>query len=380
MPLNINTPSVIAAESLAILQNELIIGSLLYRDRTADFTQKSSGWAVGDTIDVKTPTEFQVDDFTTTINKQSIRDSKTSFQIERHLDISSDITSKQRKLQLSDLSREVIQPAMAAMAQEVDLHLGTKMTQGRGLYSSADLFGTPADVALARKAATEGKISKNNRLAFLDLDLEAKLLGATWFNQSQTRGADGELALRNGEMGRAMGMSFFSSINLPTDVQSVGNGAGVTVNAGNQNDLIGLSALPTTATTGTFNAGDVIQIAGVQYKFIVASQVLAGATSIPLVDPIDTLIPDAAAITAVPSAANAAFQGVICNPNSYAWAAPPLDNPGDKVSAAVATVNGMSVRFVEGYDQITKEFIWSWDMLIGARLWDRRGSLTLRQQ
>jgi len=376
----LNTAAVIAAESMRVLEHELVIGSLLYRDRTQDFTQKSNGWAVGDTIDVKTPTEYEVDSFSGTINKQDTRDSKTSFAIEDHLDLSTGITSQQRKLDLSDLTREVIQPAMAAFSQKIDVHLATKMLEGRGLYSSTALFETAADVALGRKSANNQKIAKQNRIALLDYDVEADLLGANWFNQSQTRGADGEASLRNGEMGHVMGMSFFSSANMPSDTHSNGDGAGVTDNASSTLNVIGSQNLITDATTGTFEAGDHILVAGVTHPFVVATQTTATATSIPLVDPIDQLIPDGAAITVVSSGnANDVFHGVITNPNTYAWAAPPLDNPGDKVSAAVATINGMSIRFVEGYDQDTKEFVWSWDMLIGARCWDRRGTIQLRK-
>jgi len=377
----LNTPAVIAAESMRVLEHELVIGSLLYRDRTQDFTQKSNGWAVGDSIDVKTPTEYEVDSFSGTINKQDTRDSKTSFSIEDHLDLSTGVTSQERKLELSDLTREVIQPAMAAFAQKIDVHLGTKMLEGRGLYSSDTLFETAADVAQARKAANNQKVSKQNRIALLDYDIEADLLGANWFNQSQTRGADGEASLRNGEMGNVMGMSFFSSANMPSDTSAAtaGDGVGVTDNASSTLNVIGSANLITDSTTGTFRAGDAIVVAGVTHPFIVATETAATATSIPLVDPIDQLIPDGAAITVVPTGNSAAFHGVITNPNTYAWAAPPLDNPGDKVSAAVMTVNGMSIRFVEGYDQDTKEFIWSWDMLIGARCWDRRGTIQLRK-
>lgn len=374
------TPQIVVAESISILQHELIIGSLLYRDRTSDFTTKSEGWAVGDTVSVKTPTEFEVNDFTSTIVKQDIKDSKTEFKIERHLDISSGVTSKQRKLNLSDMSREVIQPAMAAFAQEIDEHLATKMLEGRGLYSSDTLFATAADVAQSRKVANAQKVSKQNRIAFLDSTLEANLLGQEWFNQSQTRGGDGEMALRNGEMGRVMGMNFFASENMPSDLQTPGvAGVGVTDNGSSTLNAIGTADLITDATTGAFAAGDAIVVAGVTHPMIVKTATAATATTIPLVDPIDQLIPDGAAITIVPSGTNAAFHGVITNPNSYAWAAPPLDNPGDKVSAAVMTINGMSIRFVEGYDQDTKEFIWSWDMLLGARCWDRRGTIILRE-
>ncbi|MGW8179104.1 MAG: hypothetical protein ACWGQW_10115, partial [bacterium] len=77
-------------------------------------------------------------------------------------------------------------PAAYRLAESVDLYVGTKILQAAGLYISADLFATAADVALARKYSTIQQLDMN-RFCLCNLDLEAKMLGQTWFNQSQTR-------------------------------------------------------------------------------------------------------------------------------------------------------------------------------------------------
>jgi len=291
-------PSKIAQEALIHLEDALVIAPLCAMDKTSEFTNRANGWKVGDTVSFRTHGEYEVTEFSTAIAPQSIRTSTRAMQIEKHFDISVELTSREMALDLDSFSEQVIRPSMYALAEKCDIYLGTKILQGAGLYASDSLLGDAADIANARKAAILQQLSMN-RYNLIDLDLEAKLLGQTWFNQSQTRGAAGESTLANGTMGRVMGMDWFSSIAFPTNTVAhtcgagtalVNNGAG-----GNTNNRIGDTTLTIDGgSAGVFNAGDRLHIAGARRPVIVktTTAALTGVTAVALVDPITEVIAD----------------------------------------------------------------------------------------
>jgi len=374
-------PSIIAAEALTHLEDALVIAPLCAKDKTSDFTNKSNGWKVGDSVSFRTNGEYAVDEFSSTISTQPISSSTRSMTIEKHYDISVEVTARESALDLDSFVDQVIRPATYKLAEKVDTHVGTKLLQGAGAYYSTGLFNDAADIAQARKTAILQQLAMN-RFCLVDLDLEATLLGQTWFNQSQTRGGDGERTLRNAEMGRVMGMDWYSSIAFPTEASAstVGTYVSTTDNAAGANNKIGDSVLVTDgcgASALTLVAGDRIMIAGVRRPLIctdtVANAGSGGSTTLNLTlqDPITEVIPDGAAVTVIASGKDVQHHGVIMDDRSLAVAFPMLDLPEDRV-AATASNNGVSIRIVKGYDLSSKTTTMSLDLLVGAFALDPR--------
>lgn len=367
-------PSIIAAEALTHLEDALVIAPLCAKDKTSDFTNKANGWKVGDTVSFRTNGEYTVDEFSSTISAQPISNSVRAMEIEKHFDISVQVTAAEATLDLDSFVEQVIRPATYKLAESVDSYLGTKILHGAGGYYSTALFETAADIAAARKAAILQQLSMN-RFCLVDLDIEATLLGQTWFNQSQTRGADGETTLRNADMGRVMGMDFYSSIAFPTESAAATVGTLVTTTNSATLNLIGSSTLTIDAAGSalTLVAGDRIAIAGVRRPLVVKTAVAdcTATTSVALVDPITEIIPDAAAVTVLASGKDVQHHGAIFDDKSLAIAFPMLDLPEDRV-AATASNNGVSIRIVKGYDLSTKTTTMSLDLLVGAFCLDPR--------
>lgn len=366
-------PSIIASEALMHLEDALVIGPLCAKDLTSDFTTKSNGWKVGDSVSYRTHGEYEVDEFTSTIATQAISSSTRSLSIEKHYDISVEVTSRESVLDLDSFSEQVLRPAAYKLAEKVDTYLGTKILQGAGLYVSSGLYESAADIALARKAAILQQLAMN-RYSLVDLDLEAVLLGQTWFNQSQTRGGDGERTLRNAEMGRVMGMDWFSSIAFPTNATAHTCGAGIAVTKNDDSkNLIGDSILVVDGgSAGNFEVGDRIKIAGVRRPLVVKTQATpTTTTNVALVDPITEIIPDNAAVTVIGSGQDITYHGAIMDSRSIGVAFPMLDLPEDRVAAS-ATNNGVSLRIVKGYDLSSKKTTMSLDLLVGAFMLDPR--------
>jgi len=369
-------PEVIAMEALTHLEDALVIVPMCAKDKTSDFTSKASGWKKGDTISFKTNGEFTVDEFSTTISAQSIAASTRPMEIEKHFDVSVEVTAREQALDLDSFVDQVIRPATYKLAEKVDTYVGTKILQGAGLYLSTSLFGAASDIATARKAAILQQLAMN-RFCLVDLDIEASLLGQTWFNQSQTRGMDGEKTLRNAEMGRVMGMDWYSSIAFPTNstVHTAGTMICATNNTTGTKNLIGDTSLivDTQTASQSLVAGDRLTIAGVRRPLIVKTAIAdtTSATTVALVDPITEIIPDNAAVTVIGSGKDLTYHGAIFDDRSLAVAFPMLDLPEDRV-AATASNNGVSIRIVKGYDLTYKKTTMSLDLICGAFALDPR--------
>jgi hypothetical protein len=371
-------PEIIAMEALTHLEDALVIGPLCAKDLTSDFTTRSNGWKVGESVSFRTHGEYEVEDFAVggTVTAQPISSSTRSLSIEKHYDISIEVGAREATMELDSFSDQVIRPATYKLAEQVDTYLGTKILEAAGLYVSSGLYETAADIALARKAAILQQLSLN-RYSLVDIDLEAILLGQTWFNQSQTRGGDGETTLRNAVMGRVMGMDWFSSIAFPTNstAHTCGTMVCQTNNDAATKNLIGDTSLivDTQTASRVLYVGDRLRIAGVRRPLRVKTAIVdtTDTTEIELVDPITEIIPDNAAVTIVGHGEDITYHGAIMDDRSIGVAFPMLDIPEDRV-AATASNNGVSIRIVKGYDLSSKKTTMSLDLLVGAFAIDPR--------
>ena len=371
--------SAIASEALIGLEDNLIIGRLASRDKTAEFNRTANGYAVGCSVDIKTGPEFDTKDFTGTVEVQPIRTSARQLTIEKHFDVSVEITAKEKALDLEGFTNDVVIPATADLAEKVDAYAGGKILEAAGMYASSDIFGTAADMALARERANYQQLSAQGRYCLLNPLKEAEMLGKDWFNSHNNRGQSAESILNTGSLGRTLGMDFFSSYQFPSLTFNAGNGVTTTDNTSSDDNLVGLSVLKVDSITGTINAGDRIEVAGLRRPLKVASLASAGSTSISLVDPITEIVPDGAAVTVIASGeSNIDVMGAIFDGQSLAMAMPVLDLPDDK-SGFVANANGISIRVVVGSDMITKKTMMSLDTLVGAKAYDPRRITLLGQ-
>ncbi len=366
-------PSVIAAEALTHLEDALVITKTASVDKTSEFTTRANGWKKGDVVPFRTNGEYEVNDFAGSIVTQPITTSTRPMMIEKFFDISVEVTAREETMDLDSFSEQVLRPASYKLAEKVDTYVGSKIQEAAGLYvSTGGLFTSASDVALARKTAILQQLAMN-RFAMCDLDLEAVLLGQTWFNQSQTRGAAGTTTLQSGTMGGVMGMDFSSSIAFPSLNFTAGNGTALTDNSTAGTNMTGLKVLTIQGGSGALNAGDRLIVTGLRRPLKVATAVadLSLVTTVALTDPITEIIKGNSAITVVGSGSTFDIQGAIFDSRSLAVAFPMLDLPGDKISAA-ASNNGVSMRIVKGYDMNNKINTMSIDLLCGSFALDPR--------
>ena len=109
------TPQLVAKEALAILRNNCVYKDLVHTDYSGDFVNH-----VGDTINVRVPAALSAKDFTSTIDKQDITESYVPVKLDKFKDVSVAVTSKEWTLSLVDFGKQVIEPAMAAIGEQID--------------------------------------------------------------------------------------------------------------------------------------------------------------------------------------------------------------------------------------------------------------------
>lgn len=366
----------IATEALMTLEDSLIIANVASRDVTSDFNKTPDGYSVGSSVRIKTRPDYEAKEFTNAIDVQDIRESAREITIEKHFDVSVRLTSREKRLDFESLAEQVIRPAVYRLAERTDAYVGTKILEGAGLYASNDLFADSADMALARQAANFNQLDPSGRYAIVGDALEAKLLGKDYFTKYANRGSEGVISFREAMLGRAMGLNFYPTLHFPEwTLAAAGTGVAVADNSGGGNK-VGMRVLTVdSATFGAtdFPAGTRIQVAGVRRPMIVATNPQGtGVTEIELVDPINEIIPDNAAVTVVASGqTNLTAMGAIFDSQSLAVAMPLLDPPSDKPSQVVSS-NGFSIRVVTGYDMTHKTETISLDLLVGAKAYDQR--------
>jgi hypothetical protein len=363
-------PEVIAAEALMHLEDSLVITSKTAKDVTSEFNKTQNGYAVGQSVNFKTRPAYIAKEFTGNIDRQEIRETSRPMIIEKHFDVSVDLTAIELAMDLDNFSDQVIQPAAYALAEKVDGYAGSKILQGQGLYASTTVLNTAADMALARSAANYQQLNPMGRYGLVNSTLEARLLGAEYFNRSNFRGADAEKTLRDADMGKVMNFDWSASMNVPEATQSQSSETTVTDNSGNSNK-VGATSLKVGATSVAIADGAFMKVAGCRRYLRVSGDVSTGATSIPLVDPITEIISDAAAVTFPNAGKVVTVMGALFDSDSIGVAMPVLDRPEDKASSVISA-NGVSIRIVKGYNMDTKKTTLSLDLLCAAMAIDPR--------
>lgn len=206
------TPSIIANEALMVLRNNAVMSQLVHRDYSDEFAQ------VGDTITIRKPATFVANEYNDSvgISIQDATEGSVPVKIDKHLDVSFAVTSKEMALDIKDFSAQFLVPAMQAFADKIDSYL---IALGAGITNRTTATDdAKGDVIKARKFLTENAVPLAGRNFVYDADLEAKLLGTELFISAEKVGDEGT-ALREASLGRKFGMDFYVDQNItPAEV------------------------------------------------------------------------------------------------------------------------------------------------------------------
>jgi len=398
------TSSIIANETLRILHNESAFLGNINTEYEDQFANK--GMKAGSVVNVRQPVQYTIRDGAT-INIQDVNETTVPITMEAEFGIDWAFSDYDLKLSIDEFSKRYLAPAAKRLAAELDLRIATRFYRGVANFS-----GTPGTPISTAQAVLDAAVLLDNaacprtdgRMLALTPLSNAKLVGGMsgLFNDQATQGKQ----LKNGMMSTNLGLDFIMSQNLPTHTVG-GLGGTPLVNGANQGLInAGATDNPSAATTSLvtdgwtaavanrLKRGDVFTIAGVTavnpetkvstgvlrqfiatadaasdgagnltvaiYPAIIAGGAYQNVTARPA---------DNAAITVLTGTASTAYgQNLMFHRDAFTLVTADMELPKGMDMAERAVEDGVSIRFVRGYDITNNRRICRFDLLAGYGL------------
>jgi len=357
------TPTIVARESLIALENNMVMGNLVHRDFSKEFSR------VGATVLARKPSTFTATAVasTSTVAVQNLTESSVAVVLDNLLDVSVELTSYELSLDIVDFQEEVAQPMMRAIAQKVDTLLTALYVNIAG---HTDVSSTPAVTDIAELGAQLNlqKAPLDQRRAILCPVTHARYVGLDSFLHAEKRGGE-KIAIKEAEIGRVLGMDFYIDQNIVYYDSGIADTAGAMTGAA----TAGQSTITIDALTASevIAAGDVMKVVGSDKGYLITTggTVSAGGTAASLV--ISPALDRATLDNAVVTFQSDGDQNLAFHKNCFALVSAPLEPPLGGAKAAVASYNGLSCRVVYDYNITNKKNQLSIDFLCGVKTLDK---------
>ena len=221
-------PEIWAAETLMILESNLVIGALVHTDFEDEVKE------FGDTVNTRKPGTFTAkrkgvnDDVTV----QNATAEKVAIVLDQYFHTSFLVRDGQESLSFKDLVAEYLKPAAMSLAEAIDKVLMGQAFQfmangvgnlGRYSESSPGATGNvKGEILNTRQKMNENKAPVSGRNLILAPDSETEALKLDLFVSADKLGDDGT-AMREASLGRKLGFDFFMAQNV-SSIGPVGSG------------------------------------------------------------------------------------------------------------------------------------------------------------
>ncbi|MCC6800411.1 MAG: hypothetical protein IT325_09850 [Anaerolineae bacterium] len=265
---NLLTISFITNEALMVLENELTFSSQVNREYDDRFAV--DGAKIGDTANIRRPPRF-IGTFGPNLNVEDINETSVPVTLANQFHVDFQMTTKDRLLSMDNFRERVIQPAVATIANKIDLYGLIQMRDQTA--NSVGVAGTPPS----------GLITYLQAAAYLDSEAAPRdgrraVVIEPWTSAAIVDSLKGLFVpaeklsnqFQRGLMGRdSAGMNWFMDQNVITHTYGAwATTAGtLTMSGANQGLATGWASTSTlTLTTNqalTLQKGDTFQIAGV---------------------------------------------------------------------------------------------------------------------
>lgn len=385
------TCSIVAKESLAVLENMLGFSSGVNRDYEAEFTgNMSRGYAPGQTINIKRPPRYTYRSGRVASPQSTVESTVPLTLAQGGTDLN--FNGLERTLSLTQLESK-LQAAMATVANEIDRQ-GLELAR----LSTYNAVGTVGTLPATQAAALDAITAVNQRLDEMAAprDKQRALILNPAMNGALVKGfaglfnGQGTLTkqFQSGTMVDSLGLAYAMDQNVQTHTNGTQATTGVTVNGASQTgSTINVNSA---SVTGTILKGSVITFANVfavnpqsrqstgqLAQFVVTADVAASATSIsisPALTPTGafqnvTASPANTAAVTILGAANASYAANIgFHKDAFTLAMVPMYAPPSGkgvIDVAQETYKGLTIKVTEFYDGTNDNYIMRLDVLFG---------------
>jgi hypothetical protein len=268
-------PELWAQESLAILEENMVMANLVHRD----FSNLVASF--GDVVNTRRPSEFSTKRKAQADSVVSQDASSTNVQVplDQHVYVTFTIKDEEASLSFKDLISYYMEPAAMQMGRTIDRILLGQAFKWAG-NAAGKLAGMSAstakdDILETREIMNINKAYPNGRNLVVSPQAETEMLKTELFIAANQRGDDGT-ALENARLGRVLGFNTFMDQNVnyrsltDADTATLNHTAGAAVGAtGNLAVTSG-----TEVTDGSF-----VWFAGDQQPQVVSAHTGSGSTT-----------------------------------------------------------------------------------------------------
>jgi len=206
------TPQVVAKLALPTLLNNWVMAGLVHRDYAKEFRK------VGNTVRIRKPTTLTAIEFDgdLTGEYQNITEGYVDVLLDTVLVVPTEVSAKDMTLDIVSFNTQVIEPAMQALAQKVDLKLA-QLYKDIPYYEDCEATTAISDILNARRVQNDLKVPFNTtKYAVMSPLTTASLLVLEAFRGLDKTGST--KALREASLGRIFGYEFFEDQNIQTHV------------------------------------------------------------------------------------------------------------------------------------------------------------------
>jgi len=387
------TSSMITNETLRVLHNESIFLPIINKQYNDQFAKQ--GAKAGYTVNARRPVQFTVRSGAAA-NVQDVIETQVPITVQPEFGIDFDFSDADLSLSIDNFSDRYLMPAGKRLATELDSRIASLYSS---VYNFSGVSGTPPTTpALLLDPGV--KLHNNmcptgDRTFCMTPGVQAgAVAGLSGLFNSQSELSN---QYKAGMMGNALGYDFSMSQTLPTHTAGVQGGT-PTVNGAGQGISSGYSATTSLVTqawsnsiTNVLRAGDVFTIAGVNQvnqetkadlgtlqQFVVTASVNssgAGAATVVISPAIITggayqnvtasPATSAAIVVKTGTTAQVAAQNLVFHKDAFTLVTVDMDVPKGMDMASRSNYDGVSMRFVRGYDIINNRRICRFDILAG---------------
>jgi len=360
------TPTMIARDAAIALNNRLIVGNAVSRDKEGMFTASK----IGDTVQVSIPPAVvDAGEFTGSTTASDQTETQIGLTLEKHFYKRVDLTSKQKSLELSDFTRLVTLPCVQGIQESIDKYILKQMRVFRKNLAGSvgNRPSTMAHVVAARQKLKDLKVGGDMFNALIDTTAETSFLQLSNF-VNLDYGPDSGAAGRMGALGMRYGFNFITNANLGAFVRSAAANdiAGtVVVNGASAAGSTVLNIDGITSATGTIYAGTTFVVAGDTTRYVVRKDaaIVDNATQLTVTPPFAITQDDGDALTFEA----AGYSNLVYAPNAVA-AAIVAPTPLASANSAVQSFGGVSIRVSMDSSIATLADSVVYDVFVGARV------------
>jgi hypothetical protein len=379
------TCTVVAKETLSILQNMITFAGNVNRDWQDEFTgNQSRGYSPGTTINIKRPPRYTYRAGRVAVPQSTVETTIPLTLSQGGTDLN--FNTLERTLSLQQFEQKM-QAAVATVVNEIDRQ-GCDMAR----LQTFNTIGTPGTLPNTQALALQSILGLNQRLSEMGapIDGQRALVMNPAYNAAAVQGLAGmfnaqdklSTQYRKGMLVDSLGMNIAMDQNIATHVNGTQAVTGTAVAAGLSGSSITCAALGGTITKGTkisfpgvFAVNPQSRVStGTLAQFVITADLAAAATSLPISPALTASgafqnasnTTTAANFTIFGTASGSYAANVAFHKDAFTLAMVPMELP-PKNGAEVVQMsdNGFTVKVTKFYDGTNDNMIMRLDVLFG---------------